>query len=170
MHQKSILLFVAAFLIAVGLNFLLEMSQSALFAPMGGTPWAMWRCFVASLGDGVIIIAIAAIGALLFRRLDWFVRPGRAGYVFMAVFGGGRHIHRALGGVNGKVGLCRRDATDICIERRPRAGTADSDSAACCICLGRQVAEGARELVVPLVMAGILLQSYRSQEATSWLL
>ena len=87
MHQKGILLFVAAFLIAVGLNFLLEMSQSALFAPMGGTPWAMWRCFVASLGDGVIIIAIAAIGALLFRRLDWFVRPGRAGYVFMAVFG-----------------------------------------------------------------------------------
>ena len=87
MHHKSMQLFVATFLVAVGLNFLWEMLQSALFAPMGGTVQPVWRCFVASLGDGIIILAVAAIGALLFRRFDWFVRPGPAGYVFMTVFG-----------------------------------------------------------------------------------
>ncbi len=87
MYHKSIQLVVATFLVAVALNFLWEMSQSALFAPMGGTTRAVWRCLVASLGDGVIIIAVGAIGALLFRRLDWFVRPGSGGYVFMAIFG-----------------------------------------------------------------------------------
>lgn len=89
MTNARVQLFVATFVVAVGLNFLWEMSQSALFTPMGGTNRAVWRCFVASLGDGAIIIAVVAIGALLFRRLDWFVRPGPAGYVFMAVFGAG---------------------------------------------------------------------------------
>ena len=80
-------LLVASYRVAVAISVVWEMSQSALFAPMGGTPRAVWRCFVASLSDGIIILAVAAIGALLFRRFDWFVRPGPAGYVFMAVVG-----------------------------------------------------------------------------------
>ena len=46
-----------------------------------------WQCFVASLGDGAIVIGIAAAGSLLFRRVDWFVRPGLAGSVFRGVLG-----------------------------------------------------------------------------------
>ena len=45
------------------------------------------RCFVASLGDGVIVLSIVAIGWLLFQRGDWIVRPGVPGYALMATVG-----------------------------------------------------------------------------------
>ena len=54
-----------------------------MFAPMGGWVSGSLRCFRASLGDGAIVLAIAAAGRIVFRRVDWFVRPGVAGYVFM---------------------------------------------------------------------------------------
>ena len=80
-------LFVAIFLIAVAFNLVWEIAQSSLFAPMGGSFSGTWRCFVASLGDGVIVLALAVAGSLLFRRVDWFLHPGLAGYAFMAVLG-----------------------------------------------------------------------------------
>ena len=80
-------LFVVTFLVAVAVNFVWEIGQSPLFGPMGGWLSGSWRCFVASLGDGVIVLAIAAIGCLVFRRVEWFVRPGLAGYVLMGALG-----------------------------------------------------------------------------------
>ena len=87
MNRTVLRLLAATFLVAVAINFAWETAQSALFAPMGGWVSGTWRCFVASLGDGVILLAIVAAGSLLFRRVDWFVRPGPAGYVFMAALG-----------------------------------------------------------------------------------
>lgn len=78
---------VVLFMVAVAVNFVWEMTQSVLFVPMGGWAQGTWRCFVASLGDGVIVLIIAAIGWLWFRRADWMVRPGIGGYVLMATAG-----------------------------------------------------------------------------------
>jgi hypothetical protein len=85
--RPVIRLFLAFFVIAVAVNFVWEMGQSPLFAPMGGWLSGSWRSFVASLGDGVIVLAIAATGRLVFGRVDWFVRPAFAGYVFMGALG-----------------------------------------------------------------------------------
>jgi hypothetical protein len=75
------------FAVAVAVNFVWEMAQSVLFAPMGGWMQATWRCVAASLGDGVMVLIIAATGWLWFRRADWMVRPGIAGYALMATAG-----------------------------------------------------------------------------------
>jgi len=78
----------AIFVIAVALDFAWEMSQSVFFAPMGRTlTEGIWRCFRASLGDGVIVLGIATAGWFVFRRPDWFDRPGFAGYVLIEVTG-----------------------------------------------------------------------------------
>lgn len=78
---------VVIFTVAVAVNFAWEMTQSVLFAPMGGWMQGTWQCFVASLGDGVIVLVIAAIGWLWFQRTDWALRPGFAGYALMATVG-----------------------------------------------------------------------------------
>lgn len=80
-------MFLATFLVGVAFNFVWEVAQSPLFGPMGGWLLGSWRCFVASLGDGVIVMAIAVAGWVLFRRVDWFVRPGFTGYAFMGALG-----------------------------------------------------------------------------------
>ena len=91
MSRRLMNLLIVTFLVAVAINFIWEMTQAVLFVPMGG--WTNgWmdgtrRCFVASLGDGVIVLSIAAIGWLLFQRGDWIVRPGVRGYVLMATVG-----------------------------------------------------------------------------------
>lgn len=87
MRQRETRLFIATFLVGVAFNFVWEIGQSPLFTSMGGWLLGTWRCFVASLGDGVILLAIAVAGSPLFRRFDWFVRPGPAGYLFMGALG-----------------------------------------------------------------------------------
>ena len=62
-------LLMAIFLVAVAFNFVWEIGQSPLFAPMGGWFSGTWRCFVASLGDGMIVLVIAVAGWLPFRRV-----------------------------------------------------------------------------------------------------
>jgi len=47
----------------------------------------LWHCFVASLGDGVLVLLMFGVGWLVLRRQDWFVRPGVRGYVLMFVSG-----------------------------------------------------------------------------------
>lgn len=78
-------LFIVTFVVAVAANFAWEVAQSVLYTPMGGWLSGTWRCFVASLG--VIVLGIAGSGWLLFRRADWFVRPGIAGYLLMTAIG-----------------------------------------------------------------------------------
>jgi hypothetical protein len=42
-----------------------------------------WHCFIASLGDGLLVLLIVAAGRITLHRWDWFQRPGGAGYVVM---------------------------------------------------------------------------------------
>jgi hypothetical protein len=75
------------FIVAVIVNYLWELAQAPLF--VGGDDFnAMsWHCFVASLGDGVLVLLIFGVGSLVLRSQNWFVRPGVRGYVLMFVSG-----------------------------------------------------------------------------------
>lgn len=46
-----------------------------------------WHCFVASLGDGIMVLLIAAAGRIVLRQSDWFLRPGVRGYLVMITTG-----------------------------------------------------------------------------------
>ena len=87
MNRPVLRLLVEVFLLAVAVNFPWEMAQSVLYAGMGEWLAATWRCFIASLGDGVIVLAIATAGCVVFRRPDWFVRPRPAIYVYIVTAG-----------------------------------------------------------------------------------
>jgi hypothetical protein len=73
MSQKPSLLYLRLFIVAVSVNFIWEMAQAGLYAPMGAFWQATWRCFVASLGDGGIVMIIALAGSALFTSADWFL-------------------------------------------------------------------------------------------------
>lgn len=75
------------FIVAVIVNYLWELAQAPLF--VGGDDFnaMLWHCFVASLGDGVLVLLMFGVGWLVLRRQDWFVRPGVRGYVLMFVSG-----------------------------------------------------------------------------------
>ena len=67
------------FVVAVALNYLWELGQSPLYAGMERFGLALWHCFVASLGDGLLVLLIFAVGRLAFGRGDWYERPGARG-------------------------------------------------------------------------------------------
>lgn len=71
------------FLFGALINFPWEMAQAVFYASMGSAGVATWRCFVASLGDGVLILLMWSAGAVTFRALDWFthLNAGRIGFV-----------------------------------------------------------------------------------------
>lgn len=74
-HRAHLRYLLRLFVAAVGINFVWEMVQMPLYQNMPfDDPRSWWFCFRASLGDGVIILAIWAIGAALFRRIRWY-RP-----------------------------------------------------------------------------------------------
>lgn len=86
------------FVLAVGINFVWEMAQMPLYRNMPFDDLqSWWLCFRASLGDGVIVLSIWAIGAFLFRRHGWFypVRPLNAVVLLLsgAVIAIGIEIH-----------------------------------------------------------------------------
>ena len=76
------------FVVAVLLNYLWELAQAPLFLGLERYDAAVfWHCFVASLGDGVMVMLIAVVGWVSFQRWDWFQRPGVVGYVVMLTAG-----------------------------------------------------------------------------------
>jgi hypothetical protein len=75
------------FLISVALNFLWEMAQAPLYAPMGTSWQATWRCFRASLGDGVLVLLVWMAGAMMFRSSAWFVHSSKARLTFASGVG-----------------------------------------------------------------------------------
>ncbi|HEY2918536.1 MAG TPA: hypothetical protein VGK77_06005 [Candidatus Binatia bacterium] len=76
------------FVVAVGVNYLWELAQAPLYVGLQSYNAAVfWHCFVASLGDGVIVLLIVAAGCISFQRWDWFQWPGVAGYLLMLVAG-----------------------------------------------------------------------------------
>lgn len=74
------------FVVAVAINYLWELAQTPLYAGVN-FPGALWHCFVASLGDGVLVLFIYVAVAVSVRSSDWFVRPGVGSYVAMAIAG-----------------------------------------------------------------------------------
>jgi hypothetical protein len=62
------------FAIAVPLNFAWEMAQAPLYRPMGTFWQGTWRCFVASLGDGLMVLMIVAVGSIVFRSALWYAQ------------------------------------------------------------------------------------------------
>ena len=56
------------FAAALGVNFTWEMAQSFLYGPMGTVLTATWRCFVASLVDAAIVLALLGIGLTAYRH------------------------------------------------------------------------------------------------------
>lgn len=75
------------FLVAVALNYPWELAQAPLYDGLNDRSAAIWHCFVASLGDGLLMLLIFAAGLGVFRRLDWFERPGARGYLLMFATG-----------------------------------------------------------------------------------
>ena len=74
------------FAIAVAINYPWELGQTPLYARVN-FPVALWHCFVASLGDGVLVLFIYAAVAVSVRSSSWYERSDVRTYVAMAVAG-----------------------------------------------------------------------------------
>jgi len=78
---------VLVFIVAVLLNYLWELAQAPLYVGLENyNAGVFWHCFVASLGDGIMVLLIVAAGWIM-KRGDWFERPSIAGYVVMLTGG-----------------------------------------------------------------------------------
>jgi hypothetical protein len=75
------------FVLAVIVNYPWELAHSPLYEGMSDFSIARWYCFVASLGDGGLVLLIFGAGWVALRRSDWFVNPGRRGYLLMLAVG-----------------------------------------------------------------------------------
>lgn len=82
-HQSYLKMLVMLFGLSVGLNYVWELAQSPLYTGVPTSVSAWWHCFVASVGDGVMIVIIQLFGWLRFGRIDWFANPGKTEYALM---------------------------------------------------------------------------------------
>ena len=73
---------------AVLVNFLWEVPQIA-FYEWWGASWVVGLliCLQASLGDGVLMLALYGLGFAFFRRREWIMKPGVAGYTLLVLAG-----------------------------------------------------------------------------------
>ena len=71
------------FVVAVFTNYLWELAQAPLYVGMEGFRAVAWHCFIASLGDGLLVLGIFVTGWIVLRRHRWFTHPGVAGYGVM---------------------------------------------------------------------------------------
>jgi len=77
----------AIYVVAVLVNYPWELAQAPLYAGMESFRAVWWHCFVASLGDGLLVLGIFATGWVVLRRHTWFVHPGIQGYGVMLMTG-----------------------------------------------------------------------------------
>lgn len=75
------------FVVSVVLNYFWEIGQAFLFVGMDSWSTIWWHCFVASLGDGLMVWTIHAAGYIFLGRSDWFVAPQLKGYGVMLTTG-----------------------------------------------------------------------------------
>ena len=79
---------ISVFIVAVLVNYAWELAQAPLYVGLEEYNLGVfWHCFVASLGDGIMVLLIVATGWITLKRRDWFERPGMAGYVVMLTAG-----------------------------------------------------------------------------------
>jgi hypothetical protein len=74
--------------VALPLYFAWEMAQAPFFTGMpAGWVRGTLMCAQATLGDGVLVAAVAIAGTLLYRDRRWFVPPAPLRYVVAVVVG-----------------------------------------------------------------------------------
>ena len=79
---------ISLFIVAVSLNYLWELAQALLYVGLEAyNAGVFWHCFVASLGDGIMVLLIVAAGWITLQQPDWFVRPGVRGYLVIITTG-----------------------------------------------------------------------------------
>ena len=79
---------ISVFIVAVVLNYLWELAQAPLYVGLEDyNAGVFWHCFVASLGDGIMVLLMVAAGWITLRQADWFDRPGVPGYLVMITAG-----------------------------------------------------------------------------------
>ena len=71
------------FVVSVTVNFLWELVQAPLFAGMESVGAIGWHCFVASLGDGIILWIIYGLGWVAFGHWRWTFQPDSRRMAFM---------------------------------------------------------------------------------------
>jgi hypothetical protein len=85
--RQTLKAIVAVFIVAVVVNYVWELAQAPLYEGMSDFSLALWHCFVASLGDGLLVLLIFGAGWTMLRRSDWFVNPKWRGYLVMLASG-----------------------------------------------------------------------------------
>jgi len=70
----------AIFTVAVLDNYPWELAHAPLYVGMESCRAVWWHCFVASLGDGLLVLGIFAADWIALGRQTWFVHPGVWGY------------------------------------------------------------------------------------------
>jgi len=75
------------FLLAVAFNYPWELAQAPLYVGMDSLRTTLPHCFVASIGDGFLVLLIVLAGRLVLGDWHWFEHPGAGGYVLMATVG-----------------------------------------------------------------------------------
>ena len=80
-------LLVRLFVISVALNYPWEMGQAFLYVGMDYSAASFWHCFVASLGDGLLLGLINFSGRMVMGDSDWFTRPGPKPFAIMVTSG-----------------------------------------------------------------------------------
>jgi len=78
---------VMVYLIAVAVNYPWELAQASLFTAASHPQNVWFHCFVASLGDGFMVLLLFGTPWLALGRRDWFIRPGPAAYGVLLVAG-----------------------------------------------------------------------------------
>jgi hypothetical protein len=79
---------VSVFIVAVAVNYLWELAQAPLYIGMEIYNSAvLWHCFVASLGDGLMVLLIVAAGWIVLHQQNWFQQPVASGYFVMLTTG-----------------------------------------------------------------------------------
>ena len=72
----------------MGINFIWEMAQMPLYRDMPFSALSSWWfCLRASVGDGVIVLTIWAIGAALRRQFKWFTPLGLTSVTILLLSG-----------------------------------------------------------------------------------
>jgi len=88
MTSKTLQSLLWVFVVAVPLNYLWELAQAPLYVGLERyTAAVFWHRFVASLGDGIMVMIIFTAGWITFHRWDWFYSPGITGYLLMLTAG-----------------------------------------------------------------------------------
>jgi hypothetical protein len=75
------------FIVAVTLNYLWEVAQAPLYLGLENWNSVWWHCFVAALGDGVLVLLIFVVGWITFRRFDWYAYSNSRVLAVMLVTG-----------------------------------------------------------------------------------